>query len=221
MILGIVTAVLFLLECCFGLWKKIAKGKLSPKTLSKLHRTIGILTLAGASLHLVLSHTLGNQRPSLMYLSGILAMLCIALAICLGFRGISKKRLKLHKTLALLAFICLCVHVSSGISSLMKYQKTVRNIEISDVYMQNIPDGVYQGECDVQYIYARVQVTVRDGKMTEIELLEHRNEQGAAAEKITDDILEKQSLDVDAITSATNSGNVIKKAIENALENAG
>ena len=47
-----------------------------------------------------------------------------------------------------------------------------------------------------------------------------QNERGALAEGIIDDIMAQQKIDVDAVTSATNSSNVIKKAIENALINA-
>ena len=49
------------------------------------------------------------------------------------------------------------------------------------------------------------------------ELLEHINERGEKAESIIDKIIEQQSIDVDAVTSATNSSKVIKQAVENAL----
>ena len=55
------------------------------------------------------------------------------------------------------------------------------------------------------------------GQITDIEILEHRNERGQKAESIIDKIVDEQKLNVDAITSATNSSLVIKKACENAL----
>lgn len=220
MILGIVTTILFLVECGFGLWKKVGKGKVSPNVLRKFHCVVGILTAVSACVHFVLSIGLWRQRPLLIYLTGILALLCIVTVGCLAIKPMDRKRLKLHKVFTFLIAVCLVVHVYSGISSLIKYQNAVRQIEVSDMAVEDVPDGVYQGECNVGYIYARVQVHVKDGEVTEIELLEHGNERGAAAEKIIDDILESQSLEVDAITSATNSSNVIKKAIENAFESA-
>ena len=79
-------------------------------------------------------------------------------------------------------------------------------------------DGTYIGEYDVQYIYAKVKVTVKDEKIKEITLLEHRNERGKSAESILDAIVKKQQVEVDAVTQATNSSRVIMKAVDNALE---
>jgi uncharacterized protein with FMN-binding domain len=81
----------------------------------------------------------------------------------------------------------------------------------------NIADGTYIGECDVKFIYAKVAVTVRDGHITDIRLLEHRHERGQAAEAVIDKIITQQELDVDAVSGASNSSQVIKKAVDNAL----
>lgn len=70
------------------------------------------------------------------------------------------------------------------------------------------------------YIYAKVNVSVRDELITNVEIITHNNERGAKAEAITDRILEKQTSKVDSISGATNSSKVIKKAVENALKNA-
>jgi hypothetical protein len=51
-----------------------------------------------------------------------------------------------------------------------------------------------------------------------IDILEHRNERGKAAEAITNKIIEEQKINVDTIAGATNSSTVIKKAVENALK---
>ncbi len=97
------------------------------------------------------------------------------------------------------------------------YQKTVKSFTYSDLVIADVKDGTYIGECDVDFIYAKVAVTVENGTITEIDLLEHKNERGASAEKIIDDMLQRQSIDVDAVSGATNSSKVIKKAVENAL----
>ena len=47
--------------------------------------------------------------------------------------------------------------------------------------------------------------------------MEHRHERGKAAEKVIEKIIEEQKIDVDAVSGATNSSTVIKKAVENAL----
>lgn len=97
------------------------------------------------------------------------------------------------------------------------YRKAIAGISISDVTIPAIPNGTYIGECNVDLIYAKVQVTVQDGKIIDITLLKHKNGHGAAAEAIPDKIISEQRIDVDAISGATNSSKVIEKAIENAL----
>ena len=80
-----------------------------------------------------------------------------------------------------------------------------------------LPDGTYEGECDVGFIYARAAVTVRDGRIASVDLLAHENGRGAAAERVPESVVEEQRIGVDAVTGATNSSSVIKKAIEHAL----
>jgi uncharacterized protein with FMN-binding domain len=53
--------------------------------------------------------------------------------------------------------------------------------------------------------------------ITDVEIVEHRHDLGGAAESVVDDILIHQRIDVDAVSGATNSSSVIKKAVENAL----
>ena len=60
-------------------------------------------------------------------------------------------------------------------------------------------------------------MTVEDGRIDNIELLEHRNERGKNAEGIIPRIIEAQKVDVEAVSGATNSSTVIKKAVEKAL----
>ncbi len=69
------------------------------------------------------------------------------------------------------------------------------------------------------YIYAKAEVKIKDGVIVSINLLEHRNERGKRAEKIINNIISEQRIDTDAISGATNSSNVIKKAVENAITN--
>ena len=79
---------------------------------------------------------------------------------------------------------------------------------------------VYIGECNVGYIYAKVQVGVKDNIITVVNILEHRNERGKPAEVITENIVKTQQVQVDAISGATNSSKVIMKAVQNALSTA-
>ena len=106
------------------------------------------------------------------------------------------------------------------IFSVNSYQAKVKVMEVSDIDLSQIPDGTYIGECDVEFIYAKVQVTVASGEITDVKLLEHKNERGKAAEVLVDKMVEQNTIDVDSVSGATNSSRVIKKAAENALLSA-
>jgi len=58
---------------------------------------------------------------------------------------------------------------------------------------------------------------VKNHRITEIELLEHKNGRGAAAESLPDEIIREQRIDVDAVSGATSSSKVIQEAIYKAL----
>ena len=102
------------------------------------------------------------------------------------------------------------------LSDLSTYRRQVAAIEIGTIALDQIPDGTYRGSFDTVWVGAVVEVTVRDQRIVEIEL-QHRHDQGQAAEVIPDRVIAAQSLDVDMVSGATNSCMVILKAVENAL----
>lgn len=130
-----------------------------------------------------------------------------------------EKFMKRRVIMCMAIFLLLIGLVSSAVylKSVADYKKAVKETVIGDVDLSAIPDGVYVGEYDVDFIYAKVEVTVRNGEMTDIAILEHRQERGKAAEAVISDMLAEQKIEVDAVSGATNSSTVIKKAVENAL----
>lgn len=101
-------------------------------------------------------------------------------------------------------------HIESNLESL-KY------IEIPEVDISEIEDGVYSGSYTTTPVSAEVSVTVKDHIITDIQIIKHINGQGAPAEIITDRVIESQSLQIDSVTGATYSSKVILCAINNAL----
>ena len=102
--------------------------------------------------------------------------------------------------------------------SVRNYQKTIKELTINKVDLSKISDGKYTGSYDVNLLSAKVSVTVKDHKIENIDLLEHKNDRGKPAEVIPSMVVKAQSLQVDTISGATNSSKTILKAIENALE---
>jgi len=87
--------------------------------------------------------------------------------------------------------------------------------------MKDKPDGVYRGNYTLTGtpVKVTVDVTVQNQNITGIKIIKHsRSPIGKKAEKIIDTVIEKQSLDVDAVSGATGSSKAILKAVENALE---
>jgi uncharacterized protein with FMN-binding domain len=81
-------------------------------------------------------------------------------------------------------------------------------------------DGVYRGDYDLAGTPVKVtlDVTIQNHTIIKIQIAEHTcSPIGKKAEKITERIIARQDLDVDAISGATASSKAILKAVENAL----
>lgn len=98
-----------------------------------------------------------------------------------------------------------------------RFEEKISGISIGEVDLATVADGVYEGKADAEIVRAEVQVTVRDHRITAIELTRHDSGRGGPAEAITEHVVAAQSLKVDVIGGATYSSKVILKAIENAL----
>ena len=90
-------------------------------------------------------------------------------------------------------------------------------LQIEDVDLTLIEDGVYEGSYSAFPVSVEVKVTVLNHTITEIEIIKHVNGQGSQAEVIIEDVLLEQSLEVDLVTEATYSSKVILLAIQDAL----
>lgn len=127
-----------------------------------------------------------------------------------GVKGKIKKVLYVILSLAVIFLIILGVIVLKMKGQLAEMDKTP--IDISQV-----ADGVYEGESETALVKVTVRVTVANGAIGNIELLRHECGKGAIANGITDTIKEKNDIEVDAVSGATYSSEVIKDAIRNAL----
>lgn len=94
----------------------------------------------------------------------------------------------------------------------------IEKLTIEDVSIRAVADGTYEDAQSNVPVTARVKVTVKDGRITDVELLGHSHGPGHGADDITGRVMEKQSLKVDAVTGATYSSKVVLKAIEKALK---
>lgn len=219
MILGILSAVLFVLVSAVFVTRRLPAGSPVKKAAHLIHKPLGYALVALVALHLALTLKLFHQRPLTVYLLGF-GMLACALVCCLSNTLFKKARssLLIHRIAALCMALMLAAHVVFCITSFSEYKREVAAISISQTDISALADGTYEGDCDVGYIYAKVRVAVNDGEIASIDLLEHRNERGAAGEGVLERIVQEQTVCVDAVSGATNSSRVIEKAVGNALK---
>ena len=130
-------------------------------------------------------------------------------------------RISKKKIISFIILLLLLIALICGVVYLKKvtdYKQAVGETTFGEIDIDDVSDGIYIGEYDVNFIYAKVEVTVEDGEIVSINILEHRHERGKAAETVIEKIIEEQKINVDAVSGATNSSTVIKKAVENALK---
>lgn len=92
--------------------------------------------------------------------------------------------------------------------------------EVSAAPKLPYPDGIYTGSSRGYGGSVKVQVTMKDGTMTDIQILDASHETAAffrRAKRLTGIVLDAQSWDVDAVSEATYTSRGILGAIRNAL----
>lgn len=114
-----------------------------------------------------------------------------------------------------IVIMLLIVIVKIGAGILTK--STLKKVKINEVDIAQVADGEYEGNAQIKPVSAKVNVRVEQGKIADIEIKDHMTGLGKNGEKVVDQIINKQSLDVDAISGATQSSVTITKAVEDAL----
>ena len=99
----------------------------------------------------------------------------------------------------------------------------IKSMEISHVDPATIPDGEYTGKFPFRkkYLY-HVKVTVKSGKIANIEVLENgtENEYAEKGLGVIPRILREQSPTVDVVSGATVTSKALMKCVEKALKKA-
>ena len=217
-ILGYLCAVCFLLLAAKWITHRLHLTKVD-KFFMRIHKPLSAAMILLCLVHFVVVIPVLQTRSLLVNVSGIVILAAVILLICLCHTIKDReKKMHWHRIFTFIILAGMVVHIVAYYVDFADYQQKIESIEIDNVDLSHVEDGVYEGEYDAGYIYAKVRVHIKDDKIGSVELLEHRNERGKPAEAIIDDVLKEQKIDVDAVSSATNSSKVIKKAIENAVE---
>ena len=108
-------------------------------------------------------------------------------------------------------------------SELEQANRLVTSGDTSAAGVPSYGDGTYTGEAEGFGGTVAVEVTVKDGKITGVEVTSAEKEDGAylsMAKNVISEILEAQSADVDTVSGATFSSTAIRDASAQALEKA-
>ena len=124
----------------------------------------------------------------------------------------------MKKVVIMMSLILIGISVFMALSgcALTKYKKKIASTEINSINLERIKDGEYEGFYDVYLINARVIVKVESNKIVSIKLIEHKHDRHSG-EPMIQKVIDNQSLEIDAISGATNSCKTVLKAIEIAL----
>ena len=101
---------------------------------------------------------------------------------------------------------------------LKEYQASIDALVIEDPDFSQLTDGSYSGRFETKLVSAEVLVHLASGRITAIDLVEHKKGKGGPAEAITRQVIVQQSLAVDVVSGATASSKVILKSIEAAIK---
>lgn len=95
----------------------------------------------------------------------------------------------------------------------------MKNLKYHKVNLNDLENGVYRGEARTSLVKVEVKVEVSNNKITKIVLLKHENGLGSKAESIIKKMISMNTYEVDAVSGATASSEVIKSAVSDALRN--
>jgi uncharacterized protein with FMN-binding domain len=118
----------------------------------------------------------------------------------------------------LILLIVLVVSIA-GVSTwrMIRYKQRISSLAIPQFSITDVQNGTYEGSYDLDLVKASIRVTVHDKKISDIRLLQHKTDKGKKAEVILNEVMNRQSLQVDMVTGATASSKTILLAIADAL----
>lgn len=98
-----------------------------------------------------------------------------------------------------------------------KIDQESKNLEYPEINMSEVKDGIYEGNAQTSLVKVSVEVSVEQNKIEQITITKHENGKGQKAEVIVETMIEKNDYQVDGVSGATMSSDVIRAAVGNAL----
>ena len=125
---------------------------------------------------------------------------------------------KYKKCLLLACPLLLLISIGLAIGANALHQ--ANRLSVKELDRASLKDGDTLGEYTILPVSVKVQVTIKNHQIVDIDLLQHLNGLGKPAEAIIPMIIEQQSLKIDTISNATISSKCILIAVETAVGEA-
>lgn len=126
--------------------------------------------------------------------------------------------MKLFVKILISVVVLIVVIIVGGIIYLSSGLKDGENIQINEVKLSNLEDGVYEGQYEAGRWSNTLNITVKNNKITNIEIVDDVT---FSIPKVNDElftnVINAQNTTVDAVTQATVTSKAYLKSIENAL----
>lgn len=102
---------------------------------------------------------------------------------------------------------------------MMNGMNKLRKMKIKDIDMSQVADGDYTGSCNIGRWAVTLKVTVKNHQIVDVqEVKKMLTDLPEINQKIIEELKDKQSLQLDAVSGASVNTKAYLKAVENALE---
>ena len=126
----------------------------------------------------------------------------------------------MNKTLkvVLTIFVCFVLVAGGAFFSLNRGLNEASELVINNIDLKLHEDGLYRGLYVAGRFTNEIEVEIRNNEITRLNILQDvRFSRQEVIDELFDNVIKKQSLDVDIVSGATVTGKAYLKAIENAL----
>lgn len=100
-----------------------------------------------------------------------------------------------------------------------RFNDRAESLPLPRVDFRKVEDGTYVGSHAMEpFVSVELEVSIQDGRVVAIDLIDHDNGRGQAAEAILSRVIEQNELPVDVVSGATASSKALMYAVADAVE---
>lgn len=118
--------------------------------------------------------------------------------------------------------VCILLIIAFYFISLKRQRITeLSKLSFKNTQIETVADGTYEGKCSTSFMHVVVEVTVENGKLTKIDLIESKGFKGKNAQAILDQMIKENKILVEPIKHEELYCIVFYVAVDDALNGSG